>query len=167
MNYFLEHWGDFASLLGFIITIAGLSWAIRSAREARKSATAAEAASIETREAITRVLTIVDLERAVALIQRLKVLHREKNWESGLEHYQTLRAMLADIDAKHPALTPELHTTLREAIVQIKVIEDSVDRTRDAEPSGARNFNEVLNAIQVSLEETVSSAHFSGREAGR
>lgn len=166
MDYLLEHWGDFASLLGFAITIIGLWWAIRTAREAQKSATAAEAASVETRDAITRVLTIVDLERAIALIQHLKVLHRENKWQASLEHYQTLRAMLADIDARHPATTPELHATLREAIMQIKFIEDDVDMAHGAEPSGARNFNEVLNTIQVNLEEIVSSAHFSGNEVG-
>jgi hypothetical protein len=131
------------------------------------SAAAAEVASHETRDAITRVLTVVDLERAKAVIQRLKDLHRDNKWEAGLEHYQPLRAMLADIDARHPAPTPEVHTTLREAIVQVRVIEDSVDRAlrENNEPSGARHFNRVLNTTQVHLEQIASSTHFRGSEA--
>jgi hypothetical protein len=75
--------------------------------------------------------------------------------------------MLADIDARYPSSTPELHITLREAIPQIRVIEDSVDRAiRDgASPSGARNFNRVMNTIQAGLEEIASSTHFPGSEA--
>lgn len=167
MDYFLDNWGSFVGLLSLIVTIIGFGVAIHRATQARKSAAAAEAASQETRDAITRVLTVVDLERAIALVQRLKVLHRDNKWDASLGHYQELRAMLSDIDARHPAPTPELHTTLREAIVQVRVIEDSVDGAlrENTEPSGARNFNQVLNAIQVHLEQIASSTHFRRSEA--
>lgn len=75
--------------------------------------------------------------------------------------------MLSDIDARYPAPTPALHVTLREAIVQVRVIEDSVDGAlrENTEPSGARNFNQVLNTIQVDLEQIASSTFSAGREA--
>ena len=77
--------------------------------------------------------------------------------------------MLADIDARHPDPSPESHTTLLEAIVQVKVIEDDVDGAtcEGTEPSVASNLNMILNTIQVNLEEMVSAAHFAGRETGR
>jgi len=169
MEYFLDNWGSFVGLLSLIVTIIGFAVAIHRATQARTSAAAAEAASHETRDAITRVLTVVDLERAIALIERLKTLHRDNKWDANLGHYQDLRAMLADIDARHPAPTPELHTTLRDAIEQVRVIEDSVDwALRDnSDPSGGQNFNQMLNAIQVGLEQIASSTHFRGSEATR
>lgn len=169
MNYFLENWRSFVGLLSLIITIIGFPIAIWRAIQARNSAAAAEAASKETREAIAQILNVVELQRAIAVIQRLKVLHRDSKWEASLEHYQTLRAMLADIDARYPSSTPELHTTLREAIPQIKVIEDSVDRAthEGTSPSGARNFNRVLNTLQANLEEIASSTYFPGSEASK
>jgi hypothetical protein len=169
MDYFLDNWGSFVGLLSLIVTIIGFGVAIHRATQARKSAAAAEAASQETRKAVTKVLTLVDLQRAIALIQRLKALHRDNKWDACLGHYPDLRAMLADIDASHPAPTPGVHTTLRESILQLKVIEDSVDRALNdgTDPSGARNFNEVLNTIQVSLEEMASFTYFAGSEADR
>ena len=91
MEYFLVNWGSLVSLVSLIITVIMAGIAKWRASQARASATAAETASIEARSAITRVLTIVDLERAIALVQRLKVLHREAKWEACLEHYPVLR----------------------------------------------------------------------------
>jgi hypothetical protein len=167
MAYFLDNWGSFVGLLSLVVTIIGFGVAIHRATQARESAAAAEAASQETRDAITRVLTVVDLQRAIALIERLKALHRDNKWDASVGHYQDLRAMLADIDARHPAPTPELHTTLREAIVQVRVIENSVDGAlrEKTEPSGARDFNYALNTVQVGLERIASST-FPGSGGG-
>lgn len=169
MDYFLDNWGSFVGLLSLIITIIGFGVAIHRVTQARRSAAAAEVASQKTRVAITRVLTVVDLQRAIALIERLKALHRDNKWDASLGHYQELRAMLSDIEATHPAPTPDLHTTLREAIVQVRRIEDSVDEAlrENTEPSGARNFNQVLNTIQANLEQIASFTYSAGSEAGR
>lgn len=70
MDYFVDNWGNFVGLLSLVITIIGFGVAIHRATQARESAAGAEAASQETRDAITRVLAVVDLERAIALIQR-------------------------------------------------------------------------------------------------
>ncbi|PKB79120.1 MAG: hypothetical protein BZY88_14925 [SAR202 cluster bacterium Io17-Chloro-G9] len=102
MEYVRDNWGSFVSLVSLIITVTMVGFAIWRAGQAKESAEAAEKASIEARGAITRVLTIVDLERAIAQVQRLKVLHRESKWEACLEHYADLRHMLADIERTHP-----------------------------------------------------------------
>ena len=169
IDYFLDNWGSFASALGVIVSVGGLAAALIAvyrAGKARDAATAAEFASEETRSAITRVLTTVDLERAKALVQRLMALHRASKWDASLEHYPTLRVMLADIDSRHPDLTPELHNTLKEAVPQITVIEDNVDRAirEGRDPSGLRNFNRVLNSIHSDLTQIASSTQFTRSE---
>ena len=132
---------------------------------AGESAKAAEAASIEARGAITRVLTIVALERAIALIQRLKELHREAKWEACLEHYPILRQMLFDIQKTYPDPTPQVNDVFRNAIPQLTSMENNVDRAvRDAsQPSSVDRFNAALNTIQQYLEEIASSTYFSVR----
>ena len=91
MQYVLDNWGSFVGLVSLIVTVIGLFMVFRRAGEARKSATAAEAASLETRAALTRTLAIVDLERAIGLIQRLKSFHTAGRWEASSQHYQSLR----------------------------------------------------------------------------
>lgn len=166
IDYFLDNWGSFVSAVGVIISTGGLIVAfiaMQRAGKARDAAAAAQSATQETRAAITRALTTIELERAIALVQRLKELHRAQRWDASLGLYQTLRVMLADIDSRHPEPTLELHNTLRGAIPQITVIENSVDRAirENGEPAGSRNFNRELNTIQSSLEEIASTTHFT------
>jgi hypothetical protein len=162
MDYLLDNWGSFVGLVSLIITIIGFAVAIRRATQARKAAE-------EAREAIVRVLTVADLQRAIALIQRLKVLIRESRWEASLEHYQNLRSMLADIAARQPNPTPESRSTIQAAIPQITVIEINIDRAirNGTDPSGLRNFNRVLSSIQANLEEIASSTPFADSEESR
>ena len=171
MNYFLDNWGSFASALGVGVSLLGL-WAalvaVKRAGKAREAADAAQTASQEARATVTRVITGVDLVRAIALIQRLKLLHRDGKWEASSGHYQDLRHMLVDIGARHPEPSEELRQTLQEATAQISALEMSVDRAlRDnGVPRGAANFNRDLNAIQEHLEGISSSTHFSVPEVG-
>ena len=158
MDYFLDNWGSFVGVLSLVITIFGFIIAIRRATEART-------ASREARAAVIRLLSIADLQRAIALIQRLKDLHRDSKWEASLEHYQALRVMMADIDSRLTDISAEHRFDLRSAIPLIVVIENDVDEAvRGAtQPSEASSFNGVLNDIQVSLENLASFA-FAGEE---
>ncbi len=158
MSYFLDNWGSFVGLLGLFITIIGFFIAIRRATQART-------ASREARAAVIKLLSIADLQRAIALIQRLKDLHRDSKWEASLEHYQALRVMLADIDSRLTGISADQRLDIRSAIPIIVVIENNVDEAvRGAsQPSEATGFNEVLNNIQVSLENLASFA-FAGEE---
>lgn len=157
MVYGLDNWGNLVGVAGLVITIIGAVisyFAFRRAGKAREAAEAAEAASGETRAAIIRSLTTVDLERAVALVQRLKDLHRSNRWETSLEHYQPLRVMLAEIRSRHRDLAPELRQILDDAILNVTEIENVVT-TAVTENKGLdrlRGFDSILNAIQSQLE---------------
>ena len=98
MEYVRDNWGSFVSVVSLIITVIMVGIAIWRTGQAQKSAKAAEAASSETKAALTRTLAIVDLERAIGLIQRLKSFHTAGRWEASSQHYQLLRVMLGDID---------------------------------------------------------------------
>ena len=164
MDYFLRNWGSFTSLTGLLVTIVMVGIAIWRAGQAEESATAARTAAQETQQAIAGVLTIVDLERAIAMVERLKQLHRDRKLEVCLELYQLLRVMLTNINPRSTIDTPEI----QEAIPQIWVIENSVAQAlaEGLEPTAVPNFYGVLNRIQMSMEQIASTLHMPGSEAG-
>ncbi len=157
MNYLLENWGSLVGAFGLAFTIAGVAIsfaAFRRAGKARDAASAAEAASNETRLAITSVLTTVDLERAINLVQRVKELHREGQLRVSLALYPTLRATLVDILSRHPALTPELNRQLQESILRVSQTEREITTALRGGPGPAvlESVNETLNQVQEQLE---------------
>ena len=92
MDYVVNNWGSFVGILGLLASIGGFVVAFL----ARRAAKSAEQAVSEAHRAITRTLSMVDVERAVALIGRLKDVHRQRNWDYALGLYPELRRMLAD-----------------------------------------------------------------------
>ncbi len=171
MGYFLENWGSFVGLVGIIISTAGLLAALvamRRAGKARDAAEASETASRETRDAITGALVVVELQRAIALIQRIKVLLREERWGVSLEHYQPLRAMLADINGRYSFSNPEHHQFLNDAMTQVTKSEEAISEwiRRGSEHSTGLDAQNVLNAIQSRLEQMAGSTGFSDDQQG-
>ena len=168
MNYFLENWGSFVGLLGLLVGIAGVVFSVAAFQRAGKARDAAEAAKQATSIAISRSLATVDLERAIALTQRLKELHRVQRWEASLEHYQPLRVFLAEIRSRHPGLSPELQDRLREAIVDIREMEDLVSTVVQgvSELGETQAMDQILNQIQTELEgiasQIQSEEHYKG-----
>lgn len=164
MEYFLDNWGSFIGIAGLIITGIGviISYlAFHRAGKARDAAAAAEVASKETRAAITRTLTTVDLERAIALVQRLKELHRANRWDTALECYHLLQVMLADIATWHPAPTDEMRGAVSKAIHLLREMERQVDTAQGqgGDPTEAPELNWKLNDIQELLQEVALLIH--------
>jgi hypothetical protein len=171
MGYFLDNWGSFASLVGVIISAAGLAAALvamQRAGKARDSAEAAELASRETRDAITGVLVMVELQRAIALIQRIKDLIQDDLWVLTLGHYQPLRAMLADIRGRFQSAHPIDLQVLQDAINQVTVIDDVVAKIlKDGlDPSVETDVREILNELQAQLERMASATYLDGIRMG-
>ena len=168
-EFFVEHWGNLASVIGVLVSGGGLAWAICEAKGARSSAEAAEEAAKEatdaTRNAIGRHLLIIDLERAINIIERLKLLHRNESWEAALENYQTLRAMLSAIIARYPENESEPNERLSKARAGITEMEEYVEERvrQDLEiESDELAFNQQLNSIQSDLEDMSNTIELGG-----
>ena len=162
-DFLTEHYGNLFSIIGVVVSAAGLAWAVIEARRARSAARSAERATIETRDNIGRHLLAIDLERAVSLIQRLKLLHSAGLWEAALEQYQVLRAMISVIDARYPGENPERRERLFEARAIIRQMENHVG-SQVHEELGADYqavLNSQLNDIQSDLEDMSSAMGFS------
>ena len=137
---------------GLIASIAGVVFAF-SARRAAKSA---EQAAKDAHGAVTRSLSLVDVERAVALINRLKEIHRRGNWEYALGLYQELRRTLSEIVASIPGDWSNSRGEIRDAIPQLTALENLVSRSLYESESGGPEdipkLDETLSHIQQSLE---------------
>ena len=154
----LSTWSDIATLLGFVIAVVGLYWAIKEARGAKSASKAAEAAASETKDQITQHLQVVDLQRAIGLIERIKTLHDNERWEASREHYQPLRALLSDVIARLEGHS-DLRTRLANSRTILRNIENRVRRHTGQEISEKErsSMNQNLNNIQTVLEELVSN----------
>ena len=152
-------WGDVATVVGIAVSLVGLMWAIIVARGARSAAR-------ETRDQIAHHLQTVDLQRAIALIERIKTLHDNERWEASREHYQTLRAMLSDVIAR----SPEDQSDVRERLANARTIVSGMDNivrshvSRDVSERDRSRLNRNLNVVQSDLEELASNVGFGGSQ---
>jgi hypothetical protein len=162
MDALLVNAGSWASISGVVISTVGLIATIYVAWGARSASRAARAAATATNNRIENYLQSVDLERAIALIQRIKLLHDTGRWEAALEQYQSLRMMLSGIIARTPEEQPELRDKLGTARAIVTAMENSVRnsiRQGDEAPDWP-SLDESLNDIQSTLEELASTMGF-------
>ena len=159
MDALLANTGSWASISGAAISTVGLITTIIVAWGARSASRAAEAAATATNNRIESYLQTVDLERAIALIQRIKLLHDIGRWEAALEQYQSLRMMLSGIVARCPAGQPEVRAKLTVATAMVTAMENSVRRRmhQGIDDPSWRELEESLNDIQSTLEELASA----------
>ena len=162
MEFWSTAWGDVATVVGIIVSLGGLGWAIKEARGARSASQAAETAASETRDQIQRHLQTVDLQRAIGLIERIKTLHDNDRWEAAREHYQALRAMLSDVIVRCPESQGEVRDRLSAARTIVRDTENFVrERVGETiEDQDRARLNQSLNDIQSDLEELASVIGF-------
>ena len=155
-------WGDAATVIGIIISLVGLGWAIKEAHGAKSASQAAQVAAYETRDQIAHHLQAVDLQRAIGLIERIKTLHDSESWEAARQHYQTLREMLSYVIVRCPVDKSEVREKLATARTIVTGMENLV-RGRSSNGISEREqsrLNRRLNDIQSDLEELASNMGF-------
>lgn len=149
---------------GLIASIIGLIFAFL----ARRAAKSAEAAANEARQALSRNLSSVDIERAIELINRLKELHRQGNWIHAIWVYQILRRTLSEIRVSMPATLDTFRSTIGGFIPQITEMENRVNRSlhESLGPVHAPEFDAILNTIQQELETLQSHIMYLDNRGG-
>ena len=161
MDYVVDNWGSFVGVLGLAASVGGLVYALL----ARRAAKSAEQAAREARRAITRTLSMVDVERAVALIGRLKDIHYQRNWDYALGMYPELRRMLSEIAASAPENLAPHDYFINRVIPQLTVLEGQVRQSRyeneNGEPEDISSLDEALSEIQQHLEMLQSSMMYA------
>lgn len=152
MDFIAENWGNIVGLLGFLASVGGLVYAFL----ARRAARSAEEAANEARQSLTGIISSIDVERAVALINRLMEQHRQGNWDYALALYQDLRRTLSEIAAGIPSQLSQHRDSISQAIPQVSSIVNLVNSHRyEGEPDeliDVPRIDGTLNKIQEALE---------------
>ena len=164
MELLLVNAGSWASISGAAISTVGLIVTIIVAWGARSASRAAERAATDTNNRIENYLQSVDLERAIALIQRIKDWHDTNRWEMAIEQYQGLRMMLSSIIVRCAEDQTETRGKLTTARFIVQTMEDLVREGMgqlDWEEERSR-LNQSLNDIQSTLEELASALSLGG-----
>jgi hypothetical protein len=135
-------------LVGFAITL-------RNVYVSRRAAERAESASVETRDALRLFDTLQELASAVAALEEVKRLQRERAWTTLPERYSALRKSLITIRRSHAALTEEQQVRVQRAITFLADMEKKVERSfDDGQPiEKIARFNELTSSHVTELHE--------------
>jgi hypothetical protein len=76
----LQQWGDFASMFGVLLTVAGFGVTILGVWRSKSAAVQAKNAAEDTRDSIARYDAIADLSAAMAVMEEIKRLQRNEVW---------------------------------------------------------------------------------------
>lgn len=121
------HLGDYASIIGLIITFIGFGITIHNLIKTRKASELATEMVKNIRKDLKKVDTVAILSSCLAEMEEIKRLIRISNIEQLPERYSKLRASLILIKNDNNALIQEDHKILQGAIVQLKAFEKKLD----------------------------------------
>jgi hypothetical protein len=146
--------GSIASLVGVVVSLGGLGFAILQLLKLRGETRAAMQAAEATRRAVGRDLAIADIGRTYERIQALKGIHRQGVPEEALYRYPEIRKGLIDIRSRYPDLPQSDAETIANAITLLQVMEELVESGQfDFSQLARVTFNPYLTDIEVMLGE--------------
>jgi len=144
--------GSVASLLGVVVSLGGMGFAIWQLSRLRGETRAAREASEATRRAIGRELASTELTRLSERIQGLKEIHRIGDRLRALDLYSDIVGMLLEIRRRHPGLSSDQRIKIVQATTQIIEMERSVESLDAGIPQDtASQLNNILTGIQSTL----------------
>jgi hypothetical protein len=144
--------GSIASLVGVVISLGGLGFAIWQLLRLRGEARAAREAAAATERALRRRLASTELTRLGERIQSLIEAHRRGDRTAALAGYSEILELFLEIRRSHPALSEEHRVTIQRAITDIAEMERSVEKLGGDIPQElASSFNHTLRELQLSV----------------
>ena len=149
--------GGIASLIGVVVSLVGLGFAILQIWKLRGETRAAREAAEKTRKAVDREIASISLARVNERIEGLKELHRRSEWNRALDRYPEISKMLIDIRVRHPGMSDEQRTIIQKVVTELSGMGRAVESTDGEVPQGeAQRFNLQLSDDQLSLAEIES-----------
>ena len=144
--------GSIASMVGVVVSLVGLGFAILQIRKLRGETRAAREASEATRRAIGRELASTELTRLGERIDALKELHRSRDHRRCLTSYPEIRDLLLEIRRRHPGLSDRERANVLRATVQLSEMETALE-TLEGEMTSeiVGDFNAKLTDFQTGL----------------
>lgn len=141
-----NHVGDLAGIAAVVISLFGFFFTLRGVRRSKQAAEKAKEAAEAAKNSIELFETVVDVARVIEILEEIKTLHRLRQWVLVPSKYATMRRMLISLRATSAPLSEEDLTTIQSALVNLRTMEEKVDRALQTEGAldGAR-FNRVVS----------------------
>ena len=115
----LNEIGIIASVVGALVSLPGLGFALIQLHKLRGETQAAREAAEATRRLLRRNLTGTNLTRLSERIQSLIEIHRSGDRARALDRYPDVRDLLINIRRQHPDLSPERRSQILGAAERI------------------------------------------------
>jgi phosphoglycerate-specific signal transduction histidine kinase len=151
--------------LANLINVVGLAITVFIALRAKSAANQAKQAANAVRRTISAHGVMVDLTRAMEMIEEIRRHHRTRQWQILPERYSALRQCLRSITSANRSLSDEHRTNLQATMQQVRDIEQKIEEAIAAKSEPANpaklnrlmgdqidQLNEILIAIRDSTE---------------
>ena len=144
--------GSVASIVGLLVALLGLGFALLQLSRLRGETRAARDAAEETRRLLRRDLAGTDLTRLNERIQGLVEMHRSGDRGRALDRYPEVRRLFLEIRRNHPNLSHEHRLQIQSAVNALTNMQNQVEALTDAVPHEMTvDFNRILSHYQTTL----------------
>ena len=146
--------GSIASLVGIPVALWSIRQARNAARNSEEEARAAKEASPQAKSEVEKfrgelrlISTIIDFEKALALMDDIKSFIRHSNFASVPDKIAALIVLLNTIRSPSMEIGNEAERRIQESVVALRKIEDAIHRgsISQEKPKGLANFNRVIS----------------------
>jgi hypothetical protein len=147
---FWSQYGNYASVVGLIVSVLGFAFTIWQVIKSRK---VAEEAKVIAREAINRISThlfFTQVTTAIKLIQELRNFSRLKQWHRAIDRCEEVRILLADF-AVDPRLLYDEQQEVSIAVDDLTLVMQHLENIiRD------KKINELEPGMVITLDKLLS-----------
>lgn len=158
--------GDWASVIGVILSLGGFAATLVNVRKTRRAAIAARDAANRVRSELRRTDVIAEFSAAIATIAEIKRLQRLGNWEGLLDRYTVVRHALITVRSANPDLTEDQRASITGALTHLRETEKAIEMhltDKRKSPDVART-NEMLSQQADHLAEILAVMRIHGKE---
>lgn len=155
-NLFLEsnRIGDYAGLLGLVISIVGFFFTIRASLNSKTAARQASLAVESMRDDLRKGDTVADFSSALAVMDEIKRMHRSPNLHLLPDRYSQLKRFLISIRSSNPLLSEADQRSIQSAIVQFSALERLVETALEENSAvSAARMNSLVSKQSETIQE--------------
>lgn len=147
-EFWQQHWGDVASIVGVAIAWIGFTWTILLTTESRSAARQARAAAEEARNRVYHFDAVVDLTQAQTTLKHIMQHHRNQEWDHLPARHAEVRSLLVSLKAPGSSLSESQRTRTSGVLAQLNAIDDKVEKAlhsgKDTGPARAFTLLKIL-----------------------
>jgi hypothetical protein len=127
MMQLLHRYADFATWLGLLGTLVGFVITIAAVLKSKTAAEQTRGAVAAIRQKLSTQAAVIDLNRIIAEVEELRLLHRSQAWAALPTRYSSLRKQLLALNLSSPAIKHRQMAAIQGVIRQFSRIEEIVE----------------------------------------